>query len=462
MRSTTTTLLYIAIALFILPCSALAQTKSTGSIVDEVIWVVGDEAILKSDIEQQKQYIRSQGMPLEGNPDCYLTEQIAVQMLFLNQAKIDSVSVDNTRVDRFVDNIMANLVKTIGSRQRLEEYFNRPYSQIREQQRFMAVNNEIVRQMQQKIVQGVKVSPSEIRTFYNAMPQDSLPYIPTSVELQVLRIAPSIELSAIDEIKERLRGYTNQINSGEKTFSTLARLYSEDANTSVKGGEYGFVARSSLEPEFAQVVFALSDSKQVSPIVKTESGYHIVQLIEKRENAVNFRHILLKPRVAPEALQRAIDKADSIAVRVRSEKISFDEAVFLNSNIEDSKNNYGLLLNNNYESDRYGTSLFTMEELSQEYSSYVHTMEIGSVSKPFISHDSHGNTEIVVLKLKNRIDAHRANMTTDFQTIKQMALGDKRQKYLDKWIVDHQKSTHIRINPAYQNCDFKYPGWIKE
>lgn len=438
------------------------QKPLAGSVVDEVIWTVGDEPILKSEIENQKLYMRSQGMPLEGNPNCYLTEQLAVQMLFLNQAKIDSISVDNTKVDRFVDNFMESLVQQIGSRERLEEYFNRPYSSIREQQRIMAVNNEIVRQMQQKIIQGVAVTPTEIRSYYAQIPQDSLPYIPDAVEVQALRITPDIELAAIDQIKEQLRSYSDDIIAGRRDFSTIARLYSQDSRTSLRGGEYGFVARSSLEPEFAQVVFALTDTKQVSPIIRTASGYHIVQLIEKRDNTINFRHILLKPSVAPDKLQQAVNRADSVAVQVRNGKTSFDEAVVLCSNVDETKNNFGLLLNEDYESERYGTALFTMSELQQDFASYVDKMQIGDVSPAFVSQDANGNTQVVLLKLKQRIPGHRADMATDFQLIKQLALQEKKQKELDKWIVQHQKSTYIRISPDYQQCDFKYPGWIKK
>ena len=438
------------------------QKTLAGSVVDEVIWTVGDEPILKSEIENQKLYMRSQGMPLEGNPDCYLTEQLAVQMLFLNQAKIDSISVDNTKVDRFVDNFMESLVQQIGSRERLEEYFNRPYSSIREQQRIMAVNNEIVRQMQQKIIQGVAVTPTEIRSYYAQIPRDSLPYIPDAVEVQALRITPDIELAAIDQIKEQLRSYSDDILAGRRDFSTIARLYSQDSRTSLRGGEYGFVARSSLEPEFAQVVFALTDTKQVSPIIRTATGYHIVQLIEKRDNTINFRHILLKPSVAPDKLQQAVNRADSVAVQVRNGKTSFDEAVVLCSNVDETKNNFGLLLNEDYESERYGTALFTMSELQQDFASYVDKMQVGDVSPAFVSQDANGNTQVVLLKLKQRIPGHRADMATDFQLIKQLALQEKKQKELDKWIIQHQKSTYIRISPDYQQCDFKYPGWIKK
>lgn len=357
---------------------------------------------------------------------------------------------------------MESLVQQIGSRERLEEYFNRPYSSIREQQRIMAVNNEIVRQMQQKIIQGVAVTPTEIRSYYAQIPQDSLPYIPDVVEVQALRITPDIELAAIDQIKEQLRGYSEDILAGRRDFSTIARLYSQDSRTSLRGGEYGFVARSSLEPEFAQVVFALTDTKQVSPIIRTATGYHIVQLIEKRDNTINFRHILLKPSVAPDKLQQAVNKADSIAVQVRNGKTSFDEAVVLCSNVDETKNNFGLLLNEDYESDRYGTALFTMSELQQDFASYVDKMQVGDVSPAFVSQDANGNTQVVLLKLKRRVAGHRADMATDFQLIKQLALQDKKQKELDKWIVQHQKSTYIRISPDYQQCDFRYPGWIKK
>lgn len=438
------------------------RNVSMGSIIDEVVWTVGDEPILKSEIENQKLYLQSQGMSLEGDPDCYLAEQLAVQMLFLNQAKIDSITVDNSKVDRYVDNFMESLVQQVGSRQRLEEYFNRPYSSIREQQRIMAINNEIVRQMQQKITQGVSITPSEIRSYYAQLPKDSLQYIPEVVELQVLKITPEIELASIDKIKEQLRSFSNDVISGRRDFSTIARLYSQDTRTSAHGGEYGFISRSSLEPEFAQIVFALSDTKQISPIIHTATGYHIVQLIEKRDNTINFRHILLKPSIAPEKLQASVNKADSIAVQIRNGDISFDEAVVAHSNVAESKNNYGLLLNEDYNSDRYGTALFTMSEVPQDYVSYIDRMRESDVSPAFVSQDQEGNTQVVLLKLKQRTPGHRANMATDFQQIKQLALQDKQQKKLDEWIVKHQQNTYVSINPSYQRCNFKYPNWIKK
>ncbi len=436
--------------------------KAQNNVVDEVVWMVGDEPILRSDVEYQKMRMLSEGARPEGNPDCYISEQLAVQMLFLNQAKIDSITVDESSVNRYVESDIQGMIAQIGSKEKLEEYFGKNLVQIREERRRMVRNNEIVRSMQQKIASNLTVSPSEIRSFFNNLSTDSIPFVPTQVEVQKIARMPHISLSEIDRIKERLRTFSSDINGGKSSFSTLARLYSHDNRTASQGGEYGFVPKTSLEAEFARIVFELNDPNKVSQVIKTEEGYHIVQLIEKRGDLINFRHILLRPEVANEALEQEILKLDSLGTQLTKAEISFEKAVEDYTQDEKTKNNGGLLINENYQSSLSGSSLFSMEDLPQDISRQVATLRIGEISRPFIMINDKGNKEVVLIKLKNKIEAHRANLQLDFQAIKALALENKRSKVLDEWIRTQQKKTFIEVKDKYKNCDFRYPGWIHE
>lgn len=432
------------------------------NVIDEVVWMVGDEPILRSDIEATKRFLLSSGRPLEGNADCYIPEQIAVQKLFLNQAKIDSIEVNEADVNRYVDMYLADYIQQFSSKEKMEEYFNRKYTQIREEQRVEVRNGEIVRMMRKKIDENVKVTPSEIRQYFASLPQDSLPYIPTTVEVQLLAIKPVISLHETDAIKKRLREFSDEINEGRRDFTTLARLYSEDSKTALQGGEYGFVSKASLDAEFARVVFSLTDTKRVSPIIKTDDGYHIVQLIEKRGDVINFRQIVLKPKVSDAALTETTNKLDSLYSLIKENKLTFEKAVAQYSEDNDTRNNQGLMVNKLQQSDFYSSSRFKYEELPQDISRVVYNMKPGEVSKPFILKTDKGNEEVVIVKIKNLIEGHRANMNSDFQTIKALALNKKKEGVVDAWIRKKQKETYIHIEPAYRNCQFRYPGWLED
>lgn len=437
------------------------KTKSSGVVVDEVVWIVGDEVILRSDIESQKLLFMSEGVSVQGRPDCFIPEQIAIQMLFLNQAKLDTITVEDAAINRYVESMINNMIAEIGSKERLEAYFNKPLNQIRIEQRKQMKNNEIARMMRQKIVGDIQVTPSEIRSFYASMPQDSLPYIPELLEVQLLRVEPDIALEEVDRVKGLLRDFSDQINRGDREFSMIARLYSEDDRTALQGGEYGFVSRSSLEQDFSRAVFNLNDTKRISPIVRTKQGFHIVQLIDKREDAVNFRHILIRPRVSSDELREKEMKMDSILFQIRSGKLTFDKAVSQFASNEDSRNNGGLLINADRNSNRSGSSLFSREELPQYLVAPLSQLGVGEITSPFVIKNEDGNTEIVLAKLKAVHPAHRANLNEDFVTIKEMALSAKQEKAVSEWIVEKQKETYIRVAPEYQNCSFTYPGWVR-
>ena len=432
------------------------------SIADEVVWMVGDEPILLSDIEYQKLILRSEGQGIEGDLDCIIPERIAIQKLFLNQAKIDSIEANETQVNRMVEMWIQNAISQLGSKEKLEEYFNKKLSQIREEQAVQMRNEEIVRAMQQKIAQGIQVSPSEISSFYKSIPQDSLPFVPKTIEVEIIALQPQIPLSEIDRVKGVLRGYADDVNEGKREFSTIARLYSEDKRTALQGGEYGFVGKVSLDPTFATAVFNLSDKTRVSPIIKTDEGYPIAQLIEKRGDLVNFRHILVPPVVDEAALEAATKRMDSIAKLIDEGKLSFDQAASLYSEDKDTYNNGGLMINSSNESDFSGSSSFRYEDLPQDIAKIAYQLKVGQVSKPFTMRTEKGLEQVAIIRLKEEHPEHIANMNTDFRTIKEMALAKKRSKVIDEWIRAKQKATHIHINEAYRNCAFQYPGWVHE
>ena len=349
--------------------------------MDGIVGVVGDDAILRSDSETQRLYMLNEGQRFDGDPYCVIPEQLAIQELYLNQASIDSITANENQVIQSVDQWMNMAVNQMGSREKLEEYMGKKFSQIKEERKETVREQQIVQQMQQKLIGEIKLTLSEIRKYFNQLPQDSLPTIPTTVEVQIVTMEPKIPFEETDAIKARLRDFTEQVNTGKMEFSTLARLYSEDPGSSVRGGELGFMSKTQLLPEFANVAFNLKDSKRVSQIVQTEYGYHIIQLIEKRGDRINCRHILLKPKVSDKELTEATTRMDSLYNDLKAEKFSFDEAATFVSADKDTRNNKGLMVNQNYESSNYGTPKFEMQELPQEIGKVVYQMEVGDISK---------------------------------------------------------------------------------
>lgn len=455
----------VLLGLFALSTFAQAQTKPSEpkkSIIDEVVWMVGDEPILLSDIEYQKLFARSQGMAISGDPDCTIPEQLAIQKLFLNQAKIDSVQANETQVARMVDMWVQNVISELGSKEKMEEYFSKKLSQIREERTTQARNESIVEMMRSKIAQGVQVTPSEISTFYKQIPKDSLPFIPKTVEVQILAIQPQVPLAETDRVKEQLRSYAEDVNSGKREFSTIARLYSQDTRTATRGGEYGFVGRAYLDPAFASAVFNLMDKTRVSPIIKTDEGYHIAQLIEKRGDLVNFRHILLRPTIEDKAITEATQRIDSIASTIKDGKLTFEVAAQLYSEDKNTYNNGGLMMNESQESEFAGSSNFRYEDLPQDIAKVAYELKPGELSQPFVMRTDKGIEQVAIIRIKEEHPEHIANMNSDFRRIKELALEQKRAKVIDEWIRAQQKRTHIEINERYRDCNFQYPGWIHE
>ncbi|MDD2475789.1 MAG: peptidylprolyl isomerase [Dysgonamonadaceae bacterium] len=433
---------------------------SQNNIVDEIVWVVGDEAILKSEVEESRREMLLNNSRIDGDPYCFIPEQLAVNKLFLHQAKLDSIEISDVNVSRMVEYYVNETIERAGSVEKLEEYYGKKIRTIREDMRSQLVESELIKGVQNKLIGDITLAPSEIRKFFQSIPQDSLPFIPTAVEVQIITIEPNIPLKEIDAVKARLRDYTDRINSGETEFSTLALLYSEDG-ASMKGGELGFMGRAMLAPEFANVAFTLNDPSKVSNIVETEFGYHIIQLVERRGDQGNFRHILLKPKIPQEELDKAINRLDSIQKDIVKGEIKFEDAATFISADKDTRNNKGIMVNMSQESNYGGTPRFEMNELNQDIARQVGEMKPGEVSKPFIMRNSKEKQVAAIVKLTTRIDGHKANMNNDYQTIKMMAENKKRQELLDKWLKNKIKSTYVRIDDNWKKCEFRYEGWVK-
>ena len=434
------------------------QSVPENSVIDEVIWVVGDEPILKSDVEAMRMQGLAEGISFGSDPDCTIPEQLAVQKLFLHQAQIDSVDVPEADIVAGVNQQINRWIEAAGSQEKLEEYRKQSINDMREQLHDEFKNQQLIQKMKQKIVENVKVSPADVRAYFRNIPEDSIPFVPTEVEVQILAITPKVKQAEITRIKDQLRNFTQRINSGETTFATLARLYSEDTESARQGGELGYMGRGLLDPAFASVAFNLTDPKKVSKIVESDFGYHIIQLIDKRGDKINCRHILLTPKVSAEEVDAAIHRLDSIATDIHNAKFTFEQAVAFISDDKDTKNNQGLMSNSTADGM---TSRFKMKELPSEVARVVDTMKVGELSAPFQMINNKGKTVVAIVRLKSRTEGHKATISEDFQVMKDVVLNKEREKTINAWVADKIKHTYVRMSDRYKNCNFQYQGWVK-
>ena len=441
-----------AIGLFLL----LAGTIHAQGIIDEVIWVVGDEAILRSEVEEERLRAQYEGQTIPGDPYCVIPEQLAVQKLFLHQAILDSVEANESSVSHQVDMRMNYYINQIGSKEKMEEYFRKTSSEIREEMMTTVRNQMIIQQMQQKLTADIKPTPADIRRYYNSLPLDSLPMMPAQVEVQILSFEPPVPAEETERVKQRLREFTERVQNGTADFGMLARLYSEDTESAKRGGELGFVGKGQLVSEFAEVAFNLNDPKRVSRIVQTEYGYHIIQLIEKKGERINCRHILLRPRISATDKVRAIEQLDSIRRLIVADSLLFEQAVIRYSQDKNTVMNAGLMINPNT-----GSSRFEYQDLAPEIAKQIYNLNEGDVSQPFVMMDQTKNREVcAIVRVAKKTDVHRANLKDDFQAIKSMLEQKLSAEFIHDWILKKQKSTYVQIDPAWQGCDFEYPGWV--
>lgn len=441
------------LAMLLVSAAAIAQDN----VIDEVIWVVGDEAILRSEVEEERLRAQYEGMPIPGDPYCVIPEQLAIQKLYLHQAEIDSIEANESTVSHQVDARINFYLNQIGSKEKMEEYFRKTTTEIREELMTSVRNQMIIQQMQAKLTENVKPTPAEIRRFYESMPEDSLPMIPAQVEVQILSFEPKVPVEEIERVKSRLREFTERVNSGNADFAMLARLYSEDTESAKHGGELGFVGRGQLVKEFSEVAFNLNDPRRVSRIVQTEYGYHIIQLIEKKGDRINCRHILMRPRISGDDKVKAISRLDSIADVVRSGKATFEQAVAYFSEDKNTALNAGLMMN-----EQTGASKFEYQDLPPEVAKQIYSMNIGEISKPFVMMDPQKNREVVaIVKLKTKVAAHKANLTDDYQVVRQLLVQKQSEELLKAWVQKKQQEIYVHIDENWRGCDFQFPGWVK-
>ncbi|HHT22535.1 MAG TPA: peptidylprolyl isomerase [Bacteroidales bacterium] len=438
-----------------------AQQNSKNSI-DKVIWVVGDEAILKSDVEAVIQDARLNRHEIPGNPYCVIPEQIAIDKLYLHQAAIDSLTVNESIIISLADRELDYWIANAGGPEKLEEYLYRPISQLRDEMRKRKKQQNLVQQMQMKLVEHIEATPAEVRRYFNNIPKDSLPTIPEMVELQVLSLRPPIPMSEINRVKEKLREFTERANKNPDDFSLLARIYSDDIESAAKGGELGFRPRTTYDENFAAVAFNMQDPNKISRIVETEFGFHIIQFIERRGDRVNMRHILLRPKASPEVKEKGLHQLDSVAGLIRENKLTFENAVLRMSQDKDTRLNAGLMM----QPDRYTgtvTSKHEYQDLPPEIAKVVYNMNVGEVSKAFTMIDQTTNVEMIaIVKLKSKTPTHKANVQEDYQMLKSILEEKKKQEFLNEWIAKKQKETYISIDPEYRDCEYMYKGWIKK
>ena len=427
------------------------------NVAEEVAWVVGDEPIFKSDIEEQYIQMQYERTALDGNPYCVIPEQMAVNKLFLHQAKIDTVEVQSSSIMREVDSRVNFFIANLGSKEKVEEYFHTTLPQLREKLADVYHDQYAIQEVQRNLTKNVKATPADVRKYFSTLPKDSLPYVPLQVEVQIISINPVIPQQEIDEVKSRLRDYAQRITNGETEFSTMAILYSEDQATAVYGGETGFQSKSMLLPEYATAAFNLNDTKKVSNIVETDDGYHIIQLIEKRGDRINTRHILLRPKVSDKDLTDAINILDSIRTDIEGGKVTFEESALYVSQDKDSRNNNGTMLNEKSHSNR-----FEMADLPSEVGKIVDKMNVGDISKPFVMVNPKTRREqVAIVKLAKRIEGHKADLAEDYQILKEMCEAHSKSKIIDNWIAEKQRTTYVYIEDKWRNCDFKY-NWLRQ
>ena len=437
-----------ALIAFITAC--VATISAQNQVIDRIVAVVGKNIIMQSDIEEQYMQFRLQG-GIKGSASsirCEILEDQLFRKLMLNQAELDSITVTDEQVEAEMEYRIRYFLSQLGSQEKLEKYFNKTMTEIKDELRTSIKDQKLIEEVQRNIVEGVSATPGDVREFYNSIPSDSIPMVSAQYEIAQLVKKPPITLDQKLEVKDRLYGLRNRILKGER-FSTLALLYSEDPGSAKKGGELGFKGRGELVPEFEAAAFALKDG-EISEVVETEYGFHIIQMIERRGDNVNVRHILLTVKVSPEALQQAYTELDSIANLIRNDSITFDEAVRKFSD-EDDKMNGGYLVNPNN-----GSTLFAAEELDQHVSVVVNRLEVGEVSNPVPMKTKNDKDAYRLLIIKKKTTPHKANLKDDYALIQQWTMQKLRQDAINKWIDAKSSKAYVKICDDYRDCDFQF------
>ncbi len=439
-------------AALVLPNTAYSQKY----LIDDVVAIVGDDAILRSDIEYQYEQALMDGTNYGGDMKCYIFEQLLIQKLMVNQAKLDSIVVTDNEVTNQVDSRINYFIQQIGGQDKLEEYFNKPLSQIKRDQMELVRSQMITQRMQSEITKDIKITPSEIRTYFTRMSEDSIPFIPTQYEISQIVLYPAVDQKEIDRVKDKLRGFQKQVAEG-RDFATLAVLYSDDKASAARGGDLGWYTKAGFVPEFSAVAFNLQEKGKVSKIVETEYGFHIIQLVDRKGDRINVRHILMKPEISAENKKNAVEFLDSVCSYLDQGKMTFEEAAARFSMDKDTRSNGGVMVN-----EQDGSVKFSLNEIPSEIAKAIQGLDEGQWSQPFQMVDERkSKVTYRIVMLKKKHDPHRANMRDDYSLLQNLMEEQKRKEVIEEWIRKHQREIYVNISPEWQNCEFQYDGWVK-
>lgn len=441
--------------LFLITALLSNPTIAQDKVVDQIVAIVGGNIILKSEIERMNMEQQAQGITSEGDMKCEILENFLVDKLLVAEAELDTlIEVTPSQVNQRMDQQLAMYVSYMGSEKAVEDYFKKSIMEIKSEMKEGIRNQLLSQQMREKIVKDVTITPSEVRYNFRNIKNDEIPTLPTQYEYAQITFQPAIDLEEDNRIKSKLRDIKKRIEDGS-SFATMAVLYSEDGSAK-DGGVIGYLGRAELDPTYASAAFNLKDDK-VSNVVRSAFGYHIIQLVDKKGDKVNTRHILIKPKVSIEAKEKAQSKLDSLANMIRKNEITFEEAASLFSSDKNSRNNAGIVINPNTMSSK-----FAVEDLDPDVSKIITKMNINEVSKPFESIDKETQLPVFkIIKLIKKTDAHKANLQNDYQQLAEMYLAKKKETVFNEWISKQQSETYIRIDPTYANCNFNFQNWIK-
>jgi len=431
------------------------QTNAQDKVVDQIISVVGKNIILKSDIENMFQQQQAQGITTEGDMKCEILENLLVEKLLLAEAELDTtIIVSDSQINQSLEQRIQYFISHLGSEKEVEAYFKKSIIELKADMQDVIKNQQMTQQMQGKIMDKVTVSPAEVRLHFKNLPSAEIPQIDAQIEYAQIVVQPTISLEEEDRIKSTLRELKRRIESGESSFATMAVMYSEDASAK-DGGALDYMGRGNLDPAYAAAAFNLKGDK-VSNVVKSDFGYHLIQVIDRKGEQLKTRHIIMMPKVTPLALEKAFSQIDSIADFIRKGTFKFEEAALRYSYDKNSRNNGGVVIN-----PETGESKWKLTELEPDVSKIIPKMNINEISKPFLTLDDKQRQVYKIVKLISKTSPHAANLRDDYVELSNMYMASKKEKEMDGWIRDKQLGTYVRIDPTYTNCNFKYKGWIK-
>ncbi|MFY9153818.1 MAG: peptidylprolyl isomerase [Prolixibacteraceae bacterium] len=446
------------IGLFILTGSVILSNpvQAQDKVVDQIVAVVGKNIILKSDIEEMYQQQQAQGITSDGDMKCEILENLLVEKLLLAEAENDTtITVSDSQLNQQLAQRIQYFVSHLGSEKEVEAYFKKSITDLKADMEDVIRNQQMTQQMQQKILDKVTVTPAEVRYNFKNLPPAEIPQIDTQIEYAQIVVQPIVSLEEEDRIKATLRDLKRRIESGESGFAPMAVLYSEDPGSSRNGGDLDYMGRGNLDPAYAAAAFNLKGDK-ISNVVKSEFGYHIIQVVDRKGELLKTRHILMKPKVSPEAMKKAFGQIDSIADFIRKGTFTFEDAAMRYSYDKNSRNNGGVVI-----SPETGEAKWKLNELDPDVSKIITNMNINEISKPFQTIDEKQKPVYKIVKLLKKTNAHKANMRDDYVELSNMYMATKKEKTLDSWIREKQTGTYVHIDDSYINCNFKYAGWIK-